>query len=314
MAQRIRFPFKNDTRVQMKAENMAAYLFLAITWGLSFLVMLKVVHAFGWVGAVTFRSFVAGATLLVVAAATRRKLHFGTRWRSFAMVGASTVAGQLIGLSFAMPRIGTAMAAIFVAVSPLFSMIISQLWGLERMTLQRLTGLVLGFGGIVLLVGFPAVPVTGSFVLGCISSLFAALCAAFGSNYAGNHLESIGSLEVASGSFLFGGLFTLPLLLVVPVPALPRFGDYLYLLILGGVMSALAYVVYFGLISAIGATRAISVEFVVTVVAVFVGAVLLGESLSVVQIVGAVVIAFGCALVLELGSSDDEKRFRRMQQ
>jgi len=39
--------------------QVAAYLALAGIWGSSFLVLLRVVHAFGWVGAVTFRSLVA---------------------------------------------------------------------------------------------------------------------------------------------------------------------------------------------------------------------------------------------------------------
>lgn len=284
----------------MTARNILAYLFLAVTWGLSFLVLLLVVRAFGWVGAVTLRCFVAAATLFVLARLTRRRLHFNAGWRPLAVVGATTVAGQLIGLSFAMPRIGTAMAAIFVAAIPLFSMIIGRLWGLERFTASRFAGLMLGFGGIVLLVGFPAVPVTGAFVLGCVATLCASFCAAFGSNYASRHLAGCGSWEMTIGAFLSGGLMTLPLLIAVPPPAPPRPVDYLYLLILGGIMSAATYVTYFRLLAAIGATRTISVEFAVTAVAVLVGALLLHEPLSGAQIAGAVVIVGGCALVLGL--------------
>ena len=61
---------------------------------------------------------------------------------------------------------GTAMAAIFVASIPLFSMVIAQVWGLERITQARVVGLVLGTIGILMLVGYPAVPVTGAFLLG----------------------------------------------------------------------------------------------------------------------------------------------------
>jgi drug/metabolite transporter (DMT)-like permease len=64
--------------------------------------------------------------------------------------------------------------------------------------------------------------------------------------------------------------------------------------------SALAYVLYFRLVAEVGATIAISVEFLVTVIAVTVGAVLLNEHLSVVQLVGGAVILVGCALVLGL--------------
>lgn len=284
----------------MKPRDIADYLFLALVWGVSFLVLLKVVAAFGWIAAVSFRSFVAGGTLLGVAALTRHRLDFSAGWWPFFVVGATTVAGQLLGLSYATPRIGTAMAAILVAAIPLFSMVISQLWGLERITMQGFVGIALGVGGIVLLVGFPAVEVTGSFVVGCICSLFASFCAAFGSNYASRYLRGTGSLEVTTGSFLFGGLMTLPLVLVVPVPGALAPIDFGYLIIAGAVMSALTYVVYFRLVSAIGPTRTISVEFAVTVVAVFVGTVFLHEPLSFVQIVGAAAIILGCLLVLGL--------------
>ncbi|HEY4191987.1 MAG TPA: DMT family transporter [Mesorhizobium sp.] len=282
----------------MRARDIASYLFLAVAWGLSFLVLVKVVGAFGWAGAVTLRCLLASATLMAMAKALRGELRFSLGWRPYAVVGATTVAGQLVGLSYGTPLIGTAMSAILVAAIPLFSMVISQLWGLERMTAPRLAGLLLGMAGIVLLVGFPAVPVTPSFLLGCAACLFASFSAAFGSNYASLHLRTAGSLEVAAGSFLAGGLMTLPLLLAVPVPAMPGPVDFLYLVVLGCVMSALTYATYFRLVTAIGPTRAISVEFAVTVVAVLVGAGVLGEPLTPIQIVGAAVIVAGCMLVL----------------
>ncbi|MES0002100.1 DMT family transporter [Mesorhizobium sp. M0051] len=283
----------------MKPKDIAAYIFLAITWGLSFLILLKVVHAFGWVGAVTLRSLIAGITLLLLAAATRRRLDFSAGWRRFAVVGATTVAAQLIGLSYATPRIGTAVAAILVAAIPLFSMILGQLWGLERITIRGLAGLLLGAFGIIVLVGFPAVPITASFAFGCAASLFSSFSAAFGSNYANRHLRSAGSWELTSAAFLLGGLMTLPLLLAVPVPAMPRAIDFLYLAVLACMMSALTYIVYFRLVASIGATRTISVEFAVTVIAVLVGTSMLGESLTVIQGFGAVAIIGGCILVLD---------------
>lgn len=284
----------------MKTNDFAAYVFLAIGWGLSFLLILKVIQAFGWVGSVTFRAFVAAAAIVIAATLTRRRLHFRVRWWHFAVVGATTVAGQLVGLSLATPRIGTAMTAILVATIPLFSMVIGQAWGVERMTLRGLAGLIVGFAGVVLLVGFPAVPITGTFVFGCACALVASFFAAFGSNYANLRLNGVGSWESTLGSFLSGGLITLPLLLVAPVPSEPQAIDFLYLLILGVVLSAVNYVLYFRLITTIGATKAISVEFAVTLVAVMVGALFLAEALSAMQFAGAATVLLGCALVLDL--------------
>jgi drug/metabolite transporter (DMT)-like permease len=283
----------------MHRRQVLDYVGLALIWGLSFVLVLKVVQAFGWVGAVTFRALTASAVLAALALVTRRRLEFGSRV-PLAVVGATTVAAQLIGLSFATPRIGTAMAAIFVGTIPLFSMVIGQLWGIEHITSAGRVGLFLGFGGIVLLVGFPAEPVTTTFVVGCLSSAFGSISAAFGSNYARRHLRSVGSWEQTMGAFFFGGLMTLPLLLAVPVPAPPQPIDFAYLVLLAVMCSALAYVLYFRLVAEVGATLAVSVEFVVTLVAVVVGAVLLGERLSVAQLLGGAVIVAGCALVLDL--------------
>ena len=282
----------------MKPQDIAAYIFLAIAWGLSFLVILLVIDAFGWIGAVTLRALIAGVTLFIVAALMRRKLDFSAGWWPFFVLGATTVAGQLIGLSYGTPRVGTATAAILVAAIPLFSMLIGQYWGLERITPHGVAGLALGTVGIVLLVGFPTMPVTGEFLIGCAASLFSSFCAAFGSNYANLRLRNVGSMEITASSFLFGGLMTLPLLLAVPVPTLPRSIDYAMLLLLGGVMSGLTYLVYFRLVNRVGATKAVSVEFAVTVVAVFVGAILLHEPLSLIQLTGAATIIAGCILVL----------------
>lgn len=283
----------------MAPRDIVSYVFLAAAWGLSFVVLVRVVDAFGWVGAVSFRCLVAGGLLWLIAR-PRRRLHFDSGWNHYLAVGATTVAGQLICLSYATPRIGTAMAAILVAAIPLFSMVIAQLWGIEKITRQRVAGLLLGTAGIVLLVGFPAVPLTAQFVCDSLVSLAGSFFAAFGSNYVSRHLPNVEPWEVTSAAFLTGGVMVLPLLFVVPVPAMPGPGAFLDLLVLGGIMSALTYVVYFRLVSRIGATRAISVEFAVTVIAVLVGGLILGEPLTLVQLVGGVVIIAGCALVLGL--------------
>ncbi|HEY1619927.1 MAG TPA: DMT family transporter [Streptosporangiaceae bacterium] len=124
--------------------------------------------------------------------------------------------------------------------------------------------------------------------------------AAFGSNYARRRLQATGPYEITAGSFLAGGLLTLPLILVVPGPTVPALADYGYLLLLGGVMSALAYTLYFRLVADLGATRAISVEFFVTAIAVIIGAVALHERLSATQLAGGGAVIAACCLVLGL--------------
>ena len=255
----------------MRPRDLAAYSFLAVTWGFSFMAVLQAVQAFGWVGAVAFRALIAGACLWAGARLIGRKLDFSLGFWPLAIIALTTVSGQLVGISYATPRIGTAMAAILVVSVPIFSMIISRLWGLEPITPERIAGIVLGVLGIGMLVGFPAFAITGEFLLGCAGVLAGYLCAAFGSVYASRKLEGTGAIEITIGAFLIGGAVLLPLLWLVPVPTRPAPFDYAYLALLGVLMSATTYVVYFNLVAAIGATRAVTVEFAVTAIAVIAG-------------------------------------------
>ena len=66
------------------------------------------------------------------------------------------------------------------------------------------------------------------------------------------------------------------------------------------ICSACCYVIYFSLVLKIGATRSISVEFLVTVVAVLIGAFYLNEAISLIQLFGALLVVLGSILILDL--------------
>ena len=284
----------------MTKRQVFDYIAMSLLWGSSFVVMARVVSVFGWVGAVSFRAFIASAVLLGLAKALKRDLNFSRGWKPFAVIGATTVALQLLGMAYALPRIGTALAAIFVATIPLFSMVIGHFWRIEHLSRQGVVGLGLGFLGIVALVGFPSAEPTAQFFIGCLCSIIGAIGAAFGSNYARKHLDGIDSWSQTIGAFFFGGLLTLPFVLTVPVVSAPTIMDFIYLFGLAISMSSICYVLYFRMVSELGPTKAISVEFVVTLVAVLIGAGWLGERLSALQLIGSGVIVVGCLLVLDL--------------
>jgi drug/metabolite transporter (DMT)-like permease len=284
----------------MKPRDLFLFGLLALIWGFSFLLLVKSVAAFGWVGTSAFRSIIAGVTLLAVSLVQGRQLHLFAHWRNLLAVGATTVAGQYIGIALAAPRIGTSMSAILISTVPLFAMMISRVWGIERLLPSRVVGLLLGVAGVMLLVGFPSEPLSANFLLGVAWCLAGCFSAAFGSVYASRHLTRSDPWSVTIGSFLSGGIMVLPLLVFVPIPVAPQPLDYLWLTLLGALISGAGYVLYFGLVGSIGPTRAVSVEFVVTVIAVIVGGVFLGESLTAIQWLGAATVLFGCMMVLGL--------------
>lgn len=62
--------------------------------------------------------------------------------------------------------------------------------------------------------------------------------------------------------------------------------DWLYIISLAILCSSLCYVIYFSLVVEVGATRAISVEFMVTVIAVLIGGIYLKELITPIQLLG----------------------------
>ena len=129
----------------MKAEISTKFALLSLIWGFSFLLLLRVVEAFDWAAAISVRAFIASGCLYLLAVLMRRKLDFSIGIKHFAILGTATVSIQLIGLSLAVPRIGTALTAILVGAIPLFSSVIGRIMKIEQIDRKGFYGLILGF-------------------------------------------------------------------------------------------------------------------------------------------------------------------------
>ena len=284
----------------MKAEISTKFAILSLLWGVSFLLLLRVVDAFDWAAAISVRSFIASGSVVLLALMIGKKLDFSIGVKHFAILGFTSVSMQLIGLSLAVPRIGTALTAILVGAIPLFSSVIGRLMKIEQIDRKGFYGLILGFIGIVFLVGFPSGQFSDQFFLGFSVCVIGCISAAYGSNYSKLKMSAAGNWEQVIGAFFFGGLFTSPILLFVPIKTGLNSTDWINMVLLAVFCSAFCYVIYFSLVAKIGATRSISVEFLVTVVAVLVGAFYLNEDISLIQLFGALLVIIGSVLILDL--------------
>jgi len=276
------------------------YAWVAIMWGSSFALLVPVVASLGWVGGVAFRGFIASAIVLVIALIAKRKLEFAGNWKHFAVLGATSVGMNLGGMNYALDRLGTQLTAILVTTIPLYSLLIESIWSKTKPTLLKTIGLLIGFSGVVILVGLSPQAVNREFWFGVLGSFVGAFGFALGGNYSRVKAAHIGSWEQTIGTFLFGGLWTLPLLIWVPIVRTPTMGDILCLFAVAATASSFAYILYFKLVAEVGATTALTTEFLVPVVAVILGYLLFSETLSVNQIIGSVIIMIGCALVMGL--------------
>jgi len=291
----------------MTARQINMYALVAIMWGSSFALLVPVIASLGWVGGVAFRGFIASAIVFVIALALKRNLQFAGNWKHFAVLGATSVGMNLGGMNYALDRLGTQLTAILVTTIPLYSLLIESIWSKTKPTLLKTVGLLIGFSGVVILVGLSPQSVNREFWLGVFGSFIASFGFALGGNYSRVKAAHIGSWEQTIGTFLFGGLWTLPLLIWVPIVRTPTVGDILSLIAVAATASSFAYILYFKLVAEVGATTALTTEFLVPVVAVILGYFLFSETLSVNQIIGTVIIMVGCALVMGLNPFSKQK-------
>jgi drug/metabolite transporter (DMT)-like permease len=270
-------------------------LALAAIWGASFMLIEIALRELSPETLILGRLGSAAVALGIVVALSGERF-FALRpyaW-PLALMGALNTAIPFFFISWGQQYIDSGLAAIFNASAPLFTALLAL--GLahdQRVTGLRLVGLLLGFGGIVLLVGFE--PEGGNrAVLGSLAVIAAGLCYALGALYAGRRFAGVPPLLVSFGTLAWATLFTLP----AGIAGASSFGwgTAAAVLALGVLATALAYVLYFGLIAGAGASRAILVTYLVPSLALVYGAVFLDERVSLLALAGLGLVLAGVAL------------------
>ena len=203
--------------------------------------------------------------------------------------------------------IDSGLAAIFNASAPLFTALFAlSIDRTQRVTGSRLAGVVLAFGGVVLLVGFELGGGERA-VAGALAVVAAAACYGIGGLYAGRRFTGLPPALVAFGSLAWATLFVLP----VGAAQATAFGweTFLSVLYLGVAATGVAYLLYFGLIAGAGASKAVLVTYLVPSLALVYGAVFLDESITLVSLVGLALVLAGVAL--GTGTVGRSRRARR---
>jgi drug/metabolite transporter (DMT)-like permease len=215
------------------------------------------------------------------------------RWRVFLLLGLLNTALPFWLLTWGETRIDSSLAGIINASLPIFIALLALPFvPSERLSGLRLVGVLVGFGGVVLLVG---VQPQGQ-LLGALAVVGMAFCYAVGGLLASRLLADVAAPVVALGMTLAATLMVLPLGVARAPHELPGWktiGSVFMLAVLG---TGLAYLLYFALMTDGGAGRASLVTYLVPGFAVFYGAIFLSEPVGTAAVVGLALILAGVAL------------------
>jgi len=191
------------------------------------------------------------------------------------------------------------LASILNATTPLFTVLLAHLLTAdERMTGNKFAGVAVGFAGAVVLIGPDALSGVGALALAQVAVLAGACSYAFAGIY-GRRLSRLKPQVSACGMLTGSAVRMVPLAFAFETPGdlLAPSMPVLAVAALALASTAVAYLIYFRILKAAGATNLLLVTFLIPVSALALGAMFLGESLGLNGVIGMGLIFVGLALV-----------------
>lgn len=249
----------------------------------------------------TFGRALLGALALYLFA-RHRGIDFA--WRrnatTYFIIGVTNTAIPFSLFAWSALYIPSAYMATMNSLAPIFTAVFGFLLLAERLSPARIAAFLLGLFGVAVLVGIGPTTVTPLVIGGVLAGILAAVNYGFAATYTRMHAKEIPSLATAAGSQCAAALALLPFALP-SVPHAIEFGTISALLsvvILGVVCTGIAYGLFFHLIATEGASKAVTVTFLVPATASLWAWLLLSEPITTGTVTGIsiVLIATGMSL------------------
>ena len=280
----------------MQTPDRVALVLLGALWGGGFLFIRIAVPAFGPLALVDLRVLIAGMVLLLWVAARGEIPPFWRRWREYLVLGALNVALPFTLIAWAALTVSASLGSIMMATIPLFTAPVAATQLHERVSPRQAAGLAVGFIGVGLLVGLGPLPITPTFGGAVIALLAAAALYALGGVYTARRFTGASPVESTIGQQFGAFVLLLPFALAAPPRAWPPVSAVVALLILAVFSSVLAYLLFFRLISSVGATKTATVSYLIPLFGTLWGVVVLREQVGWATLAGMVVILAGVML------------------
>jgi drug/metabolite transporter (DMT)-like permease len=278
------------------------FILMGFFWGSSYLfIKIGVDAGLSPFMLITLRLLIGFALLATVVAVARESLPRDPRiYGHLIVMGAVNIAIPFSLITWAELTVDSALASILTAAVPLFVIVIAAIFLRdERITLNRVAGLAVGFVGVAILVGFDPAAVAGGDLAGEIALVGAAISYAVGAVYARRNIHGLRPMIPALFQVGFALVMVSFLTLVFERPfSTPITPEAWFSVIwLGLLGSGLAYLVFFRILGRWGATRTSMVAYLLPVYGIALGALVLSEPIDARLLIGTALIIGGVALV-----------------
>jgi len=292
--------FEIDVRLCAVAMGTEIALLLALStlWGASYPLIRVAVATIPPLTLIAARTLIAGSMLLAWLLARRIALpRDPTVWRRLLVQSLLNSVIPFTLVAWGEQSVGAGVATMLNSISPLLTFLAA--WLLtrqERFTSWRALGVVTGLGGVVLVIGPAALTDFSGKFLPEFAILVATFCYAGAALY-GRSFREMSPAVPAAGSMIVGAAIIIPAALVVDRPwaLAPSASSVAALAALAAFSTAIAFVIYFRLVSSIGPVATTAQAYLRVPIGVGLGIAFLGESLSPTGWAGLVCVVVGVA-------------------
>jgi drug/metabolite transporter (DMT)-like permease len=281
------------------SKALLLFLSVGVIWGTPYFFIAIAIEHFQTPSLVFLRVFL-GALILMPIAISKGMIRPTLKvWPAVLAFAALEMVGPWFLITEAERTISSSLAGLLITTVPFIAAFFVGLLG-DKSAWHPVTvaGLVLGFAGVVSLVGIDVF--SGDLILTPVLMMLAAAVgyavAPIIANRMPSEVPTLGviavSLTMVSAIYAPFAVFSLP----ADIAATPSLEAWASVIILGAVCSALAFVIFFAVIREIGPARASLITYVNLAVAVLLGVVFLGEQLTTGVFVGLPLVVAGSYL------------------
>lgn len=285
----------------MKPKHWLVFIVLGLIWSSSFLWIKIGVQEIGPMALTAFRMLFGAVTAVLIG--FYQKVQWprqASTWRDFAILGPASLAIPIFFISWGEQTIDSAVASILNATVPLFTIFIAHFFlHDDKMTAQKILGLLIGFAGVVVLMSEDISSGAQSSILGQGAVILASLFYAGSSVFARRVTRNIDGTVRGALPLVTAALF---MWAIGPwaekpfeFPSLPL--TWTAILWLGVLGSGVAVLMLYYLIHEIGPTRTSMVTYLFPVGGVILGVIFLNEHLSWQLVAGTVLIILSLVVV-----------------
>lgn len=242
------------------------------------------------------RMAIGAITLAAWFAATGFSAEWKRWWPHYVVMGILTSALPFYLFAYAALTLPAGMTAVINATSPAWGALFAAWLLRERLSARVVAGLVLGVCGVAL-VTRPAAGAAFAW-LPALAATAAAGCYGLSASYMRRWAQNVPSRGMALGTQIAGAAMLAPFIPLSPplAPLTPLV--IACVLALGVLCSAVAYILYFRLVTDLGPAGALTVTYLIPIFGVTWGALFLGETVSLPMLAGAALVLLGTFLVL----------------